>query len=229
MIAKAQDWRAFAATARVLIVNTDLLKDSNEYPTSVDELADPKWSQRCALAMPTFGNPAIHAGVIAQMKGIDPAKRWFEVVSGNAIVMKRDAEVATLVAKGELAWGLTSSADAIAEQDAAKPIAILFPDQSPSSPGTVLVPHAIAVMASARNPKAAAKLADYLVLPTTEDRLAMSDAAQIPLSRAATSRPRVLTGESIRWTEIDFDQASLAFDKIKPTLETAFAAGSKGK
>jgi len=226
MIAKNQDWRAFAATARVLIVNTDRIKNEAEYPKSVDELADPKWNQLCSLAMPTFGNPAIHAGVIGQLNGIDAAKQWFADVAVNAIVMKRDAEVATAVAKGAIAWGLTSSSDAIAEQDASGPIAIVFPDQSPSNPGTILIPHAIAVMSNAPHPVAAAKLADYLVLPSTEDRLAMSDAAQIPLSRQATFRPRILSGETIRWAETDFDKASLAFDQLKPLLETKFLTGS---
>jgi len=50
----------------------------------------------------------------------------------------------------------------------------------------------------------------------------MSDAAQIPLSRLATFKPRVLTGASVRWAEIDFNQASSAFDELKPILETLF-------
>lgn len=223
MMASDRTWRAFAATARVLIVNTDLLKNKNDYPQSVDEIADPRWSKRCAMAIPTNGAAAIHAGIIGQLKGIEAASQWFKATSTNAMLMKRDAEVATAVAKGQLDWGLTSSADAVAEQDAANPIAIIFPDQSPGKPGTVQIPHAVAVMKTAPHPIAAAKLADYLVLPSTEDRLAMSDAAQIPLSRLATFKPRVLTGASVRWAEVDFQQASLAYDELKPILETLFS------
>lgn len=227
-ISSDRTWRAFAATARVLIVNTDLLASKEDYPQSVDELTDPRWKKRCAMAMPTYGAAAIHAGVIGQLKGIEAASQWFKAASTNAMLMKRDAEVATAVAKGQLAWGLTSSSDAVAEQDASNPIAIIFPDQASGKPGTVQIPHAVAVMKSAPHPVAAAKLADYLVLPSTEDRLAMSQAAQIPLSRLATFKPRVLTGASVRWAEIDFNRASLANDELKPILETLFSPPASG-
>ena len=45
MIASDGSWCGFAARARVLIVNTDLIKNPHDYPTSVAELADPKVGQ----------------------------------------------------------------------------------------------------------------------------------------------------------------------------------------
>jgi len=220
---KATDgtWRAMAATARVLIVNTDLLTEKAQYPRSVDDLTDVTWKGKCGIANPTRGAMAIHAGIIASQKG-NAADDWFKQVSDNAVVVKRDAEVATAVAKGTLAWGLTSSSDAVAEQDASSPIAVVFPDQSPDKPGTVRIPNAVGIVASAQHPVAAARLADYLVSPTVEERLAMSDASQIPISPIATYTPRVLTGEIVRWSMVDFDAAAKAFDAIQPSLEKNF-------
>jgi iron(III) transport system substrate-binding protein len=174
------------------------------------------------LAVPIAGFPAIHAGIIGQAKGEKQASDWYDEVSTNAVVMKRDAEVATAVAKGELDWGLTSSSDAVVEKDHANNIAIVFPDQAPDQIGTVRIPSVAGVMRSSPHPRAARKLAIYLTLPITEDRLAMSDAAQIPLSPQATFKPRVMSGNVVRWAEVDFAKAADVHEALRPKLRTLF-------
>ena len=42
-----QTWYGFAARARVLLVNTNLLPDQTEWPNSVDDLAARKWKGKC--------------------------------------------------------------------------------------------------------------------------------------------------------------------------------------
>ena len=63
MIASDGSWCGFAARARVLIVNTNLIKNPQDYPTSVAELAD-REGQRPAggdrVSRPSIG-PARHA------------------------------------------------------------------------------------------------------------------------------------------------------------------------
>ena len=71
MIASDGTWCGFAARARVLIVNTDLLPDPAEYPMSVAELTDPKWKDQCAMARPLFGTTATHFAVLRERNGYD--------------------------------------------------------------------------------------------------------------------------------------------------------------
>src|SRR5436305_4265895 len=54
--AKAPDhaWTAFAARARVVAVNTQLVPES-ERPRSLLDLTDPKWKGKVAIAKPLFG------------------------------------------------------------------------------------------------------------------------------------------------------------------------------
>jgi iron(III) transport system substrate-binding protein len=215
-------WHGFAATARVLMVNTNNMPDETARPTSVDDLADPRWHRRCAIAIPNSGTAATHAAIITQSKGIDQAKEWFAKVASNAVLLPTSSAVAASVAAGRVDWGLTDSNYAVVAQDGAGPIAIVFPDQDTIQPGTVRLPQAVAVLANAPHPGAAAKLADYLVLPITEDRLAMSDAAQIPLSRKATFKPRVLTNQSVRWATVDFVAAYETWQAIAPDVLRSF-------
>src|SRR5262245_38202728 len=47
-------WTGFAARARVIVYNTSLVKPG-EAPSSIRDLADPRWRGRVGLATPLFG------------------------------------------------------------------------------------------------------------------------------------------------------------------------------
>ena len=64
----AGHWYGFAARARVLIVNTDILAPG-ERPASVRDLAAPQWKGRCGIAKPLFGTTATHAAVLFSQWG----------------------------------------------------------------------------------------------------------------------------------------------------------------
>lgn len=222
MRAKDGSWCGFAARGRVLIVNTNKLADPADYPRSVDELADPKWKGNCGIARPLFGTTATHAAVIRQMKGADASRRWFQEVADNAVVLSGNKSVAIAVATGQIAWGLTDTDDAIIEKDDGRPVAIVFPDQDSDAPGTLRIPNTVAILKGAPNRIAAAKLVDYLVTAQTEDRLAMGDSAQLPISRQAKQRPRVLPEEPVRWMRADFEAAAEHWETLADELLEIF-------
>lgn len=220
MRAADRTWRAFACTARVILINTDLVADLAPQPESIDDLVHPRWAKRCGIALPTAGSSAaIHWGIIASERGIDETARWYARVSANAVMMRSDAQVASAVMRGELDWGITGSNHAILGVDEGKSVRIRFPDQAPQSMGTVRIPLVVAVLKDADHPVAGARFADYLVSSATEDRLAMSDAANIPISRQATVRPRILGSEIIRWADVDYDAGSMAIEKLRAILD----------
>jgi iron(III) transport system substrate-binding protein len=216
-------WCGFAARARVLLVNTEALPDPSQWPTSVDELADPKWRGRCALANPIGadsigadsigadsgnGTATMHAAVIRLLKGDAEAASWFEAVSKNAVVLADNVSVAVAVSSGRVDWGLTDSDIAVTERDRLRPVEIRFPDQESNQPGTLRIPSTLSIVRGAPHPKAAALLADFLISGKIEDRLAMGDSAQLPLSRDATHQPRVLGDRPVRWMQVDFEKAA---------------------
>src|SRR5215218_6971434 len=69
-------WHGFAARARILIVNRDLVPES-ERPTSILDLLDPKWKGKIGIAKPLFGTTATHAACLFAALGDDNAKDFF--------------------------------------------------------------------------------------------------------------------------------------------------------
>lgn len=224
MIAGDMTWCGFAARARVLIVNTDLLPDPAQWPRSVSELADPKWKGRCAIARPLFGTTATHAAVLDVLWGHERAEKFFTAVSQQAVVLSGNKQVAQNVSAGEVAWGLTDTDDAIIEVDQRLPVQIVFPDQQPSQPGTLRIPNTLCILADAPHPRAAADLVDYLLRPDTEERLAMGSSSQIPLNRDVEYQPRVLPQDPVRWLDADFEAAAERWEKVAELLATLFAS-----
>lgn len=208
MIASDGTWCGFAARARVLIINQNLIPDKNDYPTSVDDLTDPKWKDNCAMARPLFGTTATHFAVLSAKNGRESTLQMLRQIHDNAVVLSGNKQVAQAVAAGQLAWGLTDTDDAIIEKDRLPYIQIVFPDQASDLPGTLRIPNTLAVLKDAEHPNAAANLADYLVTAETEDRLAMGNSSQLPLSRQSEYRPRVLPKTPVRWMQVDFEAAA---------------------
>lgn len=223
-VAADNTWCGFAARARVLIVNADLLPEHDQRPSSVLELADDKWKGRCAIARPSSGTSATHAAVLYQQLGAERAESFFEAVASNAIVLSSDQHVAEAVAQGDYAWGLTTSDAAVVERDNRMPVAIVFPDQQPSQPGTLRIPTTVAILKKAPHPVAARVLADFLVSPQTEERLAMGNSSQIPLFREVDYAPRVLPPEGARWMDVDFEAAAEDWEAVEKMIERIFAS-----
>lgn len=222
VIAKDQTWCGFAARARVLIINKEMLSDPHLWPQSVMELADPRWKNQCAMARPLFGTTATHLAVLVATLGPSKSDAFIRQLASNVQIVSGNKQVAQNVAQGRIPWGITDTDDAIIELEAGFPVAIVFPDQQPAQWGALRIPNTIAILKNAPHPHAAKQLADYLVSPQTEDRLAMGDSAQIPLFREVPTRPRVLPAHGVRWMDADFEAAAEHWEQLARELESLF-------
>lgn len=218
-------WVGFAARARVLLVNRDVLKDTKEWPSRVAELGDEKWQGKCGFAYPIYGTTATHMSVLATHPGALGAKQdwkaWLQSIKSNAITLAGNKQVALAVSSGELAWGLTDTDDAILEVEGGKNVAIVFPDQTKEGFGSVFIPNTIAMIEGAPHPVSAGELCDFLVSERIESRLAMSGSAQFPLWPDARESSRIDT-KGIRWAEVDFEAAAQAWESTRETLLEVF-------
>ena len=208
MVSSDGTWCGFAARARVLIVNTKLITDKEDYPSSVSDLVDAKWKGKCAMARPLFGTTATHFAVLRERNGEEATLRQLQAIKDNAVILSGNKQVALAVSAGTVAWGLTDTDDAIIEKDLGRDVAIVFPDQGSGQPGTLRIPNVIAILKNAPHPVAASKLADYLIRPETEDRLAMGNSSQLPISRQSKFPPRVMPESPVRWMRVDFERAA---------------------
>jgi iron(III) transport system substrate-binding protein len=228
---KARDgtWQAFAARARVLIVNTSLVPAA-ERPRSLLDLADPKWKGKVAIAKPQFGTTATQAACLFEVLGPDAAKAFYRGLKGNGVtVVPGNKQVAEAVSAGQFAVGLTDSDDAISEMNEGKPVAIVFPDRDgyPAHPrlGTLYIPNTVMVMKGAPNPVGARKLVDYLLSPEVEKRLAEGGGYQIPLNpeTKANLHPALVRPEQVKVMEVDWERAADLWDDAQAFLRDEFA------
>ena len=152
-------WVGFAARARVILVNKARLPQATEWPSSVLELANPKWKNRCGMAYPIYGTTATHLAVLSSHADKIPAgfnaesdsgklnfKNWISTVATNAVVLSGNKQVALAVGRGDLDWCITDTDDAIIEKENGQPVEIVFPDQEVGQFGTLFIPKTRAVL-----------------------------------------------------------------------------------
>jgi len=215
-------WYGFAARARVLIVNTDLVP-GRERPTSILALVDRRWQGRVGVAKPLFGTTATHAACLFATWGAPRAQDYFRGLQDHAQVLSGNKQVAAAVARGQLAFGLTDTDDAIIEQEQGFPVEIVYPDQQPDGMGTLFIPNTVALIRGAPHEAAARQLLDYLLSPEVESRLAEGPSAQVPLNPRVSVRPRVETPHTVRPMTVDFAAAAASWDEAAAFLRDQFA------
>ena len=214
-------WHGFAARARVLAVNTRLVPQIQR-PKSIHDLTDPKWKDKVGIAKPLFGTTATHAACLFAHWGDNRAREFFRRLKQNARIESGNRQVAMAVARGELAFGLTDTDDAIIELENGMPVAIVYPDTEPDEMGTLFIPNTLALIKGSPHPDQARRLVDYLLLPEVEAQLAEGRSAQIPLNPSVTAELRVETPETVKPMEVDFAAAADKWDVAAKFLREEF-------
>jgi iron(III) transport system substrate-binding protein len=222
-------WTGFAARARVLIVNTERVKDSKEWPQSLLDLTHEKWRGRIALAKPLFGMTATHAACLFEAWGDDKARDFFTKLKTNKVqIVAGNKQAAVGVGLGQFDVGLTDTDDALAEIDQKRPVTMIFPDRDapPSSGlGTLFVPNTVAMVKGCPNPEGAKKVIDYLLSPEVEAKLAEGKSRQIPLNphvKAEMPGP-MRAAHNARRLPVDFAKAALVWEESQAFLKNLYA------
>jgi iron(III) transport system substrate-binding protein len=210
--AKDRTWHAFAARARVLLINTDLVKPEDR-PARMWDLADKKWAKRLTMAKPLFGTTATQAACLFQAWGPDKAQSYYQQLKANGIqLVAGNKQVAVGVGKGQFAVGFTDTDDAMAELDAKNPVVMVFPDADATAEdlGTLFIPNTVAVVKGGPNPAGARRLVDYLLSPEVEAKLAQGGSRQIPLNpKVHVELPREMAPAlAARKLPVDFGRAA---------------------
>jgi iron(III) transport system substrate-binding protein len=211
-------WTAFAARARVLILNTKQLQERSipeaEWPKSLDDLTHPRWKGQVAMSKPVAGTSATQVACLFQAWGKAKAKQWYLALKANGIqLVAGNKQVAEGVGQGQYLVGLTDTDDAAAELDAGRPVRIVFTDRdatAESKLGTLYIPNTLAVIKGCPNPQGARKLVDFLLSEQVETKLALSDSRQIPLNPNVkpTLPPWLATPATARPLPVNFEQAA---------------------
>lgn len=218
-------WHGFAARARVLVVNTQVVPRA-EWPGSIHDLADPKWRGKAALAKPLAGTTATHAACLFAVWGPERAQEFFRKLKGNAVqIVSGNKQVAISVGLGQAAFGLTDTDDVLGEIEAGRPVAMVYPDQGPGGLGTLVIPNTLAIIKGCPHPDSARRLVDYLLRPEVEAILSAGPSAQLPLHPSLQAPNRLGLPGDFKAMEVDFGAAAEQWDAAARFLREEFATG----
>lgn len=210
-------WHGFAARARVLLVNTDLMPP-DQRPSSLRDLVNPKWQGKTGMAKPLFGTTATHAACLFAVWGDQEAQRFFEAVRERAQIFPGNRQVAQAVSQGRILFGLTDTDDAIVEIERGMPVAIVYPDQEAGGLGTLFIPNTLGLLRGAPHSKEGQRLIDFLLSPETERKLSESESAQIPLQKNVVASRRVSTPAEVSAMQVDFAVAAERWTEASAAL-----------
>ena len=211
-------WTAFAARARVLILNTKLLKDRGiaeaDWPKSLKDLTHARWQGEFAMSKPLAGTSATQVACLFQAWGADKAKDWYRALKANKTqFVLGNKQVAEGVGQGQFLIGITDTDDAAAELSAGRPVQIVFPDKdapAESKLGVLYIPNTVAIIKGYPNEARAKRLVDFLLSAEVEEKLAASASRQIPLNPKVSAKlPEwMVTPANARVMPVDFDKAA---------------------
>lgn len=209
-------WTGFSARARVLIVSQSVTNK----PQSITAYGDPTFKDKAVIANPLFGTTTTEIAALFILWGDEKAKTFLTDMKSNGVkIATSNGESADFVASDASAFGLVDTDDAANRIKQGKPVEMIYPDQGDNEVGCFIVPNAVVLIKGAPHPEAAKKLTDYLLSAETERKLALSDAAQIPLHAGVETPPIVRKIETMKTMKCDYAAVARKMREIEPSLK----------
>jgi iron(III) transport system substrate-binding protein len=204
-------WIGFAARARVLIYNTDLLEEV-DVPRSIFELTKPEWKGRVTIAYPLFGTTATHVAALYASLGRGKTEEYLKALKANDIVVvDGNSVVRDIVVEGKIPLGFTDTDDANVAIQSGKPVKMAYPDGD--GIGTLLIPNTVALIKDCPHQDEGQALIDYLLSREVESKLAFCESANMPIRDGVKKPSHVPEFSSIRALEVDYYKVAENLDK----------------
>jgi len=194
-------WAAVGGRAVVLLVATDLLGE-HPVPTTYAVLTQPWLKGKVALAAPTGGASLAHFAALFQAWGEARMQAWMDQLQANAVqVLDSDDAARQAVVGGKAIVGLVASDEAAKAAASAARVAVEYPNQR--SIGTFVWPTALSRPKDARNPAAAAQLAERLASREIEQLLVARVPGYLPLRAGIPVPPGVTSAANLVVVSVD--------------------------
>lgn len=211
---------SFAARARVIVANTQLVSEA-ETPRSIWDLVKPRWKGKVGIAKPIFGTTLTHTACLFEALGEEKAKEWLRALKANDVrILAGNGMVRDQVAAGELEVGLTDTDDANGAVMDGKPVRVVYPDAD--GIGTLVMPNTIALVKGAPNMAEGKAFIDWVLRPEIEARLAESRSAQMPVRASVRVSDGFVGLSSIKAMPVDFDRAASRLPEVCRFLQEEF-------
>lgn len=215
-IDKDLNWTGFSSRARVLLVNTDLVK-AEDIPISILDLTNGKYKGKVAIANPLFGTTSFHIAALYVELGDEKAKQFMEDLKrNNVVIASSNGDVKKKVATGEVALGLADTDDGNEAIKEGSPVKMIFLDQVGF--GNLIVPNTVSLIKNSPNNENGKKLIDFLLSVEAEKMLAES-CAQMPLHKNVPVPTTVPSLDNIIPMKVDYGAVAQKSEQIKEYLK----------
>jgi len=208
-------WTGFAARARVLLVNRDKLGERT-MPTKVSALVDPAWKGEGAFAKPLFGTTSSHAAAIWAIRGPEFSQTFWQGAVENGLMMPGNAQARDAVVDGRATFCWTDTDDAYGAIVDGAPVTMIYPEEDPAGPGTLLIPNTVVLIKGSPNPEGGRALIDFLLSEEVEGLLAKSRSAQIPVRESVAPPAGLEPLPADRILAVDWEKA---YESIAPASQ----------
>jgi iron(III) transport system substrate-binding protein len=175
------DWVGVSARVSVLVYNTSQIA-SSQLPSSILELAEPKWKGKLGFApSETDFQPLITS--IARTDGTAAAERWLKGLAANSKTYPDNETVVAQVNNGESAVGLINHYYwfRLRAEIGASAMHSALHYYAAGDPGDLVNVSAAAVLKSSSHQAAAQRLLAFLVSRAGQETIAHSDSFEYPL------------------------------------------------
>jgi iron(III) transport system substrate-binding protein len=202
-------WTGFGARIRVLLYNTQNVK-AEEAPRSIEDLTQPRWKGRVAIANPHFGTMSFQMAALFVKWGDAKATDFLQRLKDNGVIVAAgNSDVKDRVADGRADVGLLDEDDAVVAVRDNKPVAIVIPDQDGTEAlGTPLMPNVAVLVQGAPHAEEGKRFIEFLISAEVEGMLAASDAAQYPLHPNVPGPKLLPAFEKIHVMDLDYLEVS---------------------
>ncbi len=218
--AKDNTWTGVSGRARVLIVNTDLVQES-EYPDSVYDITDEVWADKVAMAKMTNESVVTHMSAIRTLRGDQFLTDFLNGLKNNNVTMLGGhTDVRQAVARGEFPIGFVNHYYGHLQQQESDNIAILYTDQGEGMDGSFVNVSGVGILAAGVNNEEAQRFVEYLLSSAAQQKFAELN-FEFPLVEGFRSENTKNLGE-FKQMSVDLHEVST---KRQETLELIKAQG----
>lgn len=216
-------WTGFSSRARVILYNTTLIPKDKAPKSILDLSNNSELHGKSCIANPLFGTTSMQAAALFVVLGDVGGRDYFDGLTRNGVRMvSSNGEVRRRVAEGDCAVGIADSDDAYETMKDKKPVGIVYPDEQ--GIGTLMIPNATVLIAGGPNPEGGKQFIDFLLSPETEQALAESDAAQIPLRTGLKAPTHVPALDRLHPMKVDYGMLAAKLDEISHGFLKEWAA-----
>jgi iron(III) transport system substrate-binding protein len=182
-------WVGVSARVSVIVYNTHLLKRS-QLPTSVLQLADPKWKGKLALAPgETDFQPIVTA--VDRAEGAAATVKWLDGLKANAgsHIYSDNETITSEVNAGQVALGVINQYYwyRLRAELGASQMHSAIAYFAPHNPGYVVDVSGAAVLASSHHKAAAQKFLSFITSKQGQEIIAKGDSFEYPIASGVTT------------------------------------------